>query len=374
MPPKFDVERIRADFPMLQKEMNGRPLIYLDSAATAQKPKCVIDALSHFYTEEYGTVHRGVYELSVRATEHYSQVRCQVKDFLNAESEEEIVYTRGTTDAINLVASSFGKRFVEPGDEILISAMEHHSNIVPWQLLCKERGAHLKIIPMDDNGELYLDEYEKLLSKKTKLVSIAHIANFTGTLNPIKEMAKLAHERGAKIFVDGAQSAPHMPIDVQDLDVDFYAFSGHKLYGPTGIGILYGKKELLEELPPYQGGGDMVDQVTFEETIYQKPPLKFEAGTPMIAQVMGLGAAISYLENLGMEAICSWTDRLLHYAREKLETMNHIRILSKAKKTRSASHICHGRNTRARPWNPSRTQRCCHPHRPSLRSAITPPL
>ena len=315
---------------MLQQKMHGKPFVYLDSAATAQKPKCVIDALHRFYTHEYGTVHRAIYEFAAKATAHYSAVREIVKNFLNASSAEEIIFTKGTTDAINLVAASFGRAFLHEGDEVLISEMEHHSNIVPWQMICKERKAHLKVIPMNDRGELILAEYEILLTPRTKIVSIAHISNVTGTQNPIEEMIALAHKKGAKVMIDGAQSAPHIPVDVRKLDADFFAFSGHKAYGPTGIGVLYGKKELLDRMPPYQGGGDMVDRVSFEETTYQRLPLKFEAGTPMIAEVIGLGEALKYIENVGRNNIAAWDKMLLEYATAKILGIDGLQIYGTA--------------------------------------------
>ena len=327
----IDIQKIRNDFPMLKKSMHSCPLIYLDSAATAQKPQIVIDTIQDFYTNHYGTVHRAIYELVSHSTSHYHQVREKVKNFLHANKTEEIIFTRGTTESINLVAYSFGKAFVKPGDEILISEMEHHSNIVPWQILCEDRKAHLKVIPINENGEILLEEYAKMLNPKTKLVSIAHVSNTLGTVNPIKEMARMAHEAGAKILVDGAQSAPHMTIDVQDLDVDFFVFSGHKLFGPTGIGILYGKSDLLKAMPPYQGGGDMIETVTFEKTTYNALPLKFEAGTPMIAEVMGLGAAIDYVTAIGLDNIHAYEKELLNYANSRLQQIHGLRIIGNAK-------------------------------------------
>lgn len=325
-----NLSHLRADFPMLKKSMHGKPLIYMDSAATAQKPQVVIDTISKFYAENYGTVHRAVYELSVYATKAYQDVRCKMAQFLHAAKPEEIIFTRGTTESINMVAYSFGKAFVLPGDEILISEMEHHSNIVPWQLLCEDRGAILKVIPMNDQGELKLEEFEKLLSKRTKLVAIAHIANSLGTINPVKTMIAMAHAVGAKVLVDGAQSAPHMILDVQDLNADFYVFSGHKVYGPTGIGVLYGKEALLNAMPPYQGGGDMIETVTFEKTTYNVLPMKFEAGTPMIAEVLGLGAAIEYLQTAGLDQIQQWEHELLTYATEGLQTIEGLRLIGTA--------------------------------------------
>ncbi|MDP1879944.1 MAG: cysteine desulfurase [Parachlamydiaceae bacterium] len=325
-----DISQYRRDFPMLNKTMHGKPLIYFDSAATAQKPKAVIDAISEFYTNHYGTVHRAVYELASCSTKNYQAVRQHLRKFLNAAKEEEIIFTRGTTESINLVAYSFGKAFVHPGDEILISAMEHHSNIVPWQLMCEDRGAVLKVIPMNDSGELLIEEYEKLLNSKTKLVAVTHLSNSLGTINPIKKMIQMAHHAGAKVLIDGAQSTPHMKIDVQDLDADFFVFSGHKLYGPTGIGVLYGKECLLNQMPPYQGGGDMIESVTFEKTTYQKLPLKFEAGTPMIAEVIGLGAAVQYIESIGLDHIGKHEQELLRYATERMQEIPGLKIIGNA--------------------------------------------
>lgn len=324
------LEKIRNDFPMLSKSMRGKPLVYFDSGATAQKPLQVIETLDHFYRDHYGTVHRAIYELAEYSTQAYSAVREKVRAFLNASAVEEIIFTKGTTESINLVASSFGKAFVKAGDEILISTIEHHSNIVPWQILCADRGATLKVIPVDDTGVLDIGEYQKLLTPKTRLVALTHVANSIGTLNPIKEMTAMAHQVGAYVLADGAQAAPHLPLDVRSLDVDFYVFSGHKLYGPTGVGILYGREELLQQMPPYQGGGDMIAHVTFEKTTYNTLPLKFEAGTPMIAEVIGLGAAIDYIESIGREAIFHHETNLLHYATERFVEMPQAKIIGKA--------------------------------------------
>lgn len=325
-----DLRLLRNDFPMLDSSMHSNPLLYLDSAATAQKPSCVIEAIHNFYQHKYGTVHRAVYELAAHSTQAYQEIRCKIQAFLNARQAEEIIYTRGTTESINMIASSFGKAFVKAGDEILISEMEHHSNIVPWQFLCEERGAILKVIPINDSGELLMEEYTRLLTPRTKLVAVTYVSNALGTINPVKSIIAQAHACGAKVLVDGAQAAPHMQIDVQDLDADFFVFSGHKVYGPTGIGILYGKKELLEEMPPYQGGGDMIETVTFEKTTYNPLPLKFEAGTPMIAEVMGLGAAIDYLTHVGLSAIQAWEHALLLQATEQMLEVPGLRIIGTA--------------------------------------------
>jgi cysteine desulfurase/selenocysteine lyase len=327
----FDVKRVREDFPMLKKTMNGKNLIYFDTASTAQKPKAVIDTMRHFYEEEYGTVHRAVYELATHSTEMYSAVRSKVKNYINAAKEEEIIFTRGTTEAINLVAHSYGRAALKQGDEIIISEMEHHSNIVPWQLIAEEKNLKLKYIPMSLEGELCIDVFQELLSEKTKLISIGHISNATGTINPVKKMIELAHGVGAKVMIDGAQAASHLTLDMQDLDADFYAFSGHKMYGPTGVGILYGKRELLEQMPPFMGGGDMIQSVTMEKSTYQEPPMRFEAGTPSIASVIGLGAAIDYIDSLRREAIQEWEKKLTQYAHEKLKEMDRIKCFGTAK-------------------------------------------
>lgn len=311
--------------------MHGKPLIYLDTAATAQKPQFVIDAIQNFYQNQYGTVHRAVYELAILSTHQYQEIRRKIAAFLNASKEEEIIFTRGTTESINLVAYSFGKAFIKPGDEVIISEIEHHSNIVPWQIMCEDRGAVLKVISANERGELSLENYASLLNEKTKIVSIAHISNSIGTLNPIKRMIEMAHQAGAKVLIDGAQSAPHMLIDVQDLDADFYVFSGHKIYGPTGIGILYGKEALLDTMPPYQGGGDMIETVNFKKTTYNVLPLKFEAGTPMIAEVVGLGAALEYVTNVGIENIQKWEQELLEYASSKMQQIENLHVIGTAK-------------------------------------------
>ncbi len=318
---------VRSEFPMLNKVVHDHPLVYLDSAATALKPLCVIDAMSTFYKHSYGTVHRAIYATAVEAGELYQECRKNVARFINAASQDEIIFTRGTTDGINLVASSFGKAFIREGDEILISEMEHHSNIVPWQLIAEERKANLKVVPFFDNGELDLELFASMLSERTKIVAITHVSNVLGCINPIEKIISLAHANGAKVLVDGAQSAPHMRVDVQALDADFFVFSGHKAVGPTGIGILYGKYELLNQMPPYQGGGDMIETVTFEKTTYNVPPLKFEAGTPMIAEVVGLNAAIQFLMQLGMDKIHAYEEGLLELLWQELASIDRLHIL-----------------------------------------------
>lgn len=328
----IDLRSLRKDFPMLAKSMHGKPLIYFDTAATAQKPQAVINAICDFYQNKYGTVHRAVYELAVHSTQAYQETRRKVQAFLKAAHAEEIIYTRGTTEAINMVAYCFGKAFIKPGDEILISEMEHHSNIVPWQILCEDRGAVLKVVPMNDEGELLIKDFIELLSSRTKLVAMTYISNALGTINPVKEIVQLAHAAGAKVLIDAAQAAPHLPLDVQALGVDFLVFSGHKVYGPTGIGILYAKAELLEMMPPYQGGGDMIDTVTFAKSTYNAIPLKFEAGTPMIAEVIGLGVAIDYLQSIGLGSIQQWEHMLLEEATRKMLEIPGLRILGTAKK------------------------------------------
>ncbi len=317
-------EDIREDFPILKKN-----LIYFDSAATTQKPQSVIDAISNFYANECGTVHRAIYRLSAQATKQYNDVRERVAHFLNAKSCNEVIFTKGTTDSINLVAQCY-TQLLSPGDEIIISEMEHHSNIVPWQLLCERTGAILKVIPVNDRAELDLDAYQNLLNPRTKLVAIAHIANSTGTINPIHSIIEKAHANGAKVLIDAAQSTAHIALDVQALDIDYLALSAHKAFGPTGVGVLYGKYDLLEELPPIQGGGDMIDTVTLEKTTYAKPPIRFEAGTPPIAQVIGFGAALDYITNLGLENIYSWEHKLLTHATSELQTIPNLKIIGTA--------------------------------------------
>ena len=331
----LDVEKIRQDFPLLHQEVNGKPLAYLDNAATSQKPTQVIEALDKYYQEDNANIHRGVHTLSERATIDYEQAREKVRSFINANSEKEIIFVRGATEGINLIAQSYGRNKLKAGDEIIISEMEHHSNIVPWQLLCEQTGAILKIIPINDSGELILEEFEKLLSPKTKLVSIAHISNALGTINPIQTIIDRAHEHNAVVIIDGAQATPHTIVDVQALDCDFYVFSGHKLFGPTGIGVLYGKAHLLEAMPPWQGGGDMIKMVSFEKTLYNDLPYKFEAGTPHIAGVIGLGAAIDYVSATGLEAIAAHEHELLEYATEKTLEVKGLRLIGTAQQKTS---------------------------------------
>jgi cysteine desulfurase/selenocysteine lyase len=327
----FNIEKIRSDFPILSRQVNGKPLVYFDNAATSQKPQCVIDALVRYYSEYNSNVHRGVHFLSEKATEEYENSRKKIQKFINAEESSEIIFVRGTTEGINLVAYSYVNTFLKEGDEIIISQMEHHSNIVPWQILRDNKGIVLKIIPVNDRGELRMDEFEKLLTEKTKFVSVVHISNSLGTINPIKEIIEISHKHNIPVLIDGAQSVPHTKIDVQDLDCDFFAFSGHKMYGPTGIGVLYAKKKYLEIMPPYQGGGDMIKTVTFEKTIYNDLPHKFEAGTPNIADTIGLGAAIDYINETGYENISYHENELLKYGTEKLTEFPEIRIIGTAK-------------------------------------------
>ncbi|MGF1580016.1 MAG: cysteine desulfurase [Gemmataceae bacterium] len=327
----LDARRVRRDFPILRQEVRGKPLVYLDNAATTQKPQVVIDALRHYYEADNANVHRGVHLLSERATRDYENARVTTQRFLNAKSSKEIIFTRGCTEAINLVASSWGHQNVGAGDEIVISYMEHHSNIVPWQMLCKQTGAKLKVIPINDDGDLLLDDYEQLLTERTKIVSLVHVSNTLGTVNPIKHIIDLAHQRDIPVLIDGAQAAPHMSIDVRDLDCEFYVFSGHKVYGPTGVGVLYGKEELLNAMPPYQGGGDMIYSVNFEETTYNELPAKFEAGTPNISGVIGLGAALDYVTGLDLDAVAAHEDDLLDYMVESLEQIPDVRLIGNPK-------------------------------------------
>jgi len=326
----FDVGRVREEFPALKQLVHGKPLVYLDNAATTQKPQLVIDAITHFYQEDCSNIHRGVHLLSERATKAYEDARLAVQQFINAADPAEVIFVRGTTEAINLVAHSYGRTHVQAGDAVLISAMEHHSNIVPWQILCEERGARLRVVPMNGRGELLLDELEKLLTPRTKLVAVSHVSNALGTVNPVRQIIAMAHEHGTPVLVDGAQAVPHLQVDVQELDCDFYAFSGHKMYGPTGVGVLYGKKRLLEAMPPYQGGGDMISSVTFEKTTYNRLPFKFEAGTPNIAGVIGLGAAIEYLERTAVDRVAAHENHLLTYATERISSLPGVRLIGTA--------------------------------------------
>lgn len=327
---QYDVESIRNDFPILGTEIHGKPLVYLDNAASAQRPSQVINAISDLYESHYSNVHRGVHQLSQDASRLYEDARVSVRGFINADCVHEVIFTRGTTDAINLVAQSYARPRLKKGDEILITHMEHHSNIVPWQIVCQQTGAELKVVPITDKGELEMDRFADLLGERTRLVAVGHVSNALGTVNPISEIIDLAHARGVPVLVDGAQGVPHIQVDVQKLDVDFYAFSGHKVYGPTGIGVLYGKEKLLNEMPPYQGGGDMILSVSFEGTVYNTLPYKFEAGTPNIAGAVGLGAAIEYVQKIGLGAIAAHEHGLLEYATSQLKQIDGLRIIGEA--------------------------------------------
>jgi len=327
----FDVHEIRKDFPILHRLVHNKPLIYFDNAATTQKPKQVIETITNYYSNLNSNIHRGVHYLSQAATSEFECARNIVKSFINARYDEEIIFTRGATEAINLVAYSYGETNLKEGDEVLITEMEHHSNIVPWQIVCSKTGAKLKVVPFDDNGELILDELEKIISPKTKIVSVVHISNSLGTINPIEYIIRRAHDVGAVVLIDGSQSIQHLPVGVQKLDCDFFVFSGHKIYGPTGIGVLYGKKEILESMPPYQGGGDMILSVTFEKTIYNVLPHKFEAGTPHIEGAIGLGSAIRYVQNIGLDVIFDYETKLLNYASERLKEIPEVKIIGNAK-------------------------------------------
>ena len=326
----LDLQAIREDFPILHQEVFGHPLAYLDNAASAQSPRQVVDAISDFYLKDRANVHRGVHALSQRSTELYEGARIKAQRFLNAGSYEEIIYVRGTTEGLNLVASAYGGANVGPGDEVIISAIEHHSNIVPWQMLCDQKGAKLRVIPMNERGELLFDEYLELLNERTKIVAVNHVSNALGTVNPVAEIIEKAHEAGAIAVIDGAQAVPHMAVDVRHLDADFYTFSSHKVFGPTGIGILYGKRALLEAMPPYQGGGDMIASVTFEKTIYNDLPYKFEAGTPNIADPIGMGVALDYVQNIGLDNIAAYESELLDYATEAVGALDGIRLIGTA--------------------------------------------
>lgn len=332
---KLDIERVRRDFPALGLEVHGHPLVYLDNAATTQKPESVLAAEDRWYRELCSNVHRGVHHLSQQATEAYETARVKVAEFIHAAGEDEVVFVRGTTEAINLVASTYGRQHVGAGDEVLITEMEHHSNIVPWQILCEEMGAKLRVAPIDDRGQLILEEYEALLTERTKITAVTHVSNALGTINPLETMVQLAHERGIPVLVDGAQAVPHLQVDVQNLDCDFFAFSGHKMYGPTGIGVLFGKRQLLRSMPPYQGGGEMIRSVTFERTDFAEPPARFEAGTPNIAGAVALGAAIDYLRGLGLDAITAHEQEVLAHATEAVSRIPGVRITGLAEEKAS---------------------------------------
>ena len=329
-PAAFDVDRIRADFPILQLEVQGHPLVYLDNAASSQMPQQVIDRLVRYQTSQHANIHRAVHTLSEIATAEYEEARRKVQRFIHAPDEREVIFTSGTTEAINLVMHGFGRKFIKAGDEIILTTLEHHSNIVPWQMLAEETGAKIRVVPINDAGELCLDEFEQLFNARTKLVGVSHVSNALGSINPVKQMIALAHSHGVPVLVDGAQAVPHLPVDVQDLDCDFYAFSGHKLCGPTGIGVLYGKADLLEKMQPFKGGGDMILSVSFEKTTYNTIPYKFEAGTPPIAAAIGLGAALDYLTLIGMEAIAAHEQDLLLYATRQMSDVPGLRLIGTA--------------------------------------------
>lgn len=331
----FDVQKIRDDFPILKETVHGKPLVYLDNAATSQKPRAVIDATARYYSADNSNIHRGVHLLSQRATTEYEDARIKIQNFINAAHSQEIIFVRGTTEAINLVASCYGRANIQAGDEILITTMEHHSNIVPWQILCEEKGAKLRVAPINDEGDLIIEEFEALINERTKFVSLAHISNALGTINPVRRIIEKVHSLGVPVMLDGAQAAPHTKIDVQELDCDFYAFSGHKLFGPTGVGVLFGKSPLLEAMPPYQGGGDMIATVTFEKTTYNTLPYKFEAGTPNIAGTIGLGAAIDYVNQIGLDNIAAYEHELLAYGTESLSQVPGLRLVGTAKEKAS---------------------------------------
>ena len=331
----FDVRRVREDFPILKQKVHGKPLVYFDNAATSQKPLAVIEAEERFYRSDNSNIHRGVHELSQRATKAYEDVRVKVREFINAREAREIIFVRGTTEAINLVAGSWGRKMLQTGDEVVISAMEHHSNIVPWQLLREEKGIVLRVAPINERGELLWEEFEQLLGPRTRLVSVSHVSNVLGTINPVKEIVRAAHRRNIPVLIDGAQAAPHIKIDVQEIDCDFYAFSGHKLFGPTGVGALYGKAKTLESMPPYQGGGDMISSVTFAKTLFNVIPYKFEAGTPNIAAGIGLGAAIDYVNQLGFDRVATYEHELLEHATGKLSALPGVRLIGTAKEKAS---------------------------------------
>lgn len=326
----YDIQKIREDFPILSRKIYGKPLVYLDNGATTQKPRCVVEAIVDEYYSVNANVHRGVHFLSQQATELHEAAREKVRAFINAKSSNEIVFTRGTTESINLLATSFGEAFINEGDEIIVSEMEHHSNIVPWQMLAERRGASIRVIPIDDKGELLLDEYEKLFTEKTRIVCVTHVSNVLGTINPVKRIVDIAHQHGVPVLVDGAQSAPHMKIDVQDIGCDFFAFSGHKIYGPTGVGVLYGKEDLLDKLPPYQGGGEMIQNVSFEKTTFNELPYKFEAGTPDYVGTNSLAKALDYVSAIGMDNIFAYEHELTRYATEQLSNIEGMRIFGQS--------------------------------------------
>ncbi|MBQ5456824.1 MAG: cysteine desulfurase [Prevotella sp.] len=326
----YDIDLIRKDFPILSREVYGKPLVYLDNAATTQKPLCVLDAMRDEYLNVNANVHRGVHYLSQQATNLHEEAREKVRAFINASKTEEVIFTRGTTEGINLVVSSFCDAFMQEGDEVIVSTMEHHSNIVPWQLQAAKKGIAIRVIPMNDRGELLIDEYEKLFNEKTRIVSVAHVSNVLGTVNPVKEMIRIAHEHGVPVLVDGAQSTPHFKVDVQELDCDFFTFSGHKMYGPTGVGVLYGKEDWLDKLPPYQGGGEMIESVSFEKTVFEKLPFKFEAGTPDYVATHGLAKAIDYIESIGIDKIAEHEQMLTRYCMQQLKTIDGMAIFGES--------------------------------------------
>ncbi len=341
--PTLDVMSIRKDFPILSREVNGKPLIYLDNGATSQKPKQVIDAIANYYQQDNSNVHRGIHHLSAIATDQFEHVRKKISSYINANHDHEVIFTKGTTDGINLVTATYGKMNVGKGDEVIVSAMEHHSNIVPWQMLCEEKGAKLKVIPINLKGELIMEEYDELLSSKTKIVAVNHISNTLGTINPAREIINKAHHIGAKVLVDGAQAMPHQKVDMQALDADWYVFSAHKMFGPTGVGVLYGKEDILNNMPPYQGGGDMIKDVTFEKTTYNDLPHKLEAGTPNIAGVIGLGATVEYLNSLDFEQVNQHEKELLNYVTEQLKAIDGLQIIGNAQnKTSVLSFLVEG--------------------------------
>jgi cysteine desulfurase/selenocysteine lyase len=333
----FDVEKIRQDFPILKREVYGKPLVYLDNAATTQKPQSVIDATSRYYSELNANIHRGVHYLSQKATDEYEGARKRIQRFLNTGSEREIIFTRGCTESVNLVAATYGRKFLKEGDEIIISEMEHHSNIVPWQMLAEEKALKIRVVPIDDRGDLILEEYEKLFNERTKFVAIVHVSNSLGTVNPVKKLVEIAHSHGVPILIDGAQATPHVKVDVRELDADFYTLSGHKVFGPTGVGVLYGKEKFLKEMPPYQGGGDMIKYVSFEKTMYNDLPFKFEAGTPNIAGGIGLAAALDYVDLVGYDAIYQHEHELLSYCTERLLELPEVTLIGTAREKASVA-------------------------------------